>query len=89
MSTFISSSASHTGMVRKVNEDSFISRDAIGLWAVADGMGGHQAGDVASQMVTNSLNTVPASPDMGELLHATRTALLSANSELRSFNSAA
>jgi len=86
MTTFISSSASHTGMVRKVNEDSFISRDAIGLWAVADGMGGHQAGDVASQMVTNSLNTVPASPDMGELLHATRTALLSANSELISMD---
>ncbi len=86
MTSFISSSASHTGMVRKVNEDSFISRDAIGLWAVADGMGGHQAGDVASQLVTNSLNTVPASPDMGELLRATRTALLSANSELISMD---
>jgi len=69
-------------MVRKVNEDSYISRDDIGLWSVADGMGGHQAGDVASQMVTNCLDSVPFSPNIGELLQATRTALHSANSNL-------
>ncbi len=86
MSSLISSSATHTGVVRKVNEDSFISRDDIGLWAVADGMGGHQAGDVASQLVTKSLGAVSFSPDIGELLRATRTALQSANSELISMD---
>jgi len=82
MSSFRSAAATHTGMVRKVNEDSYISRDDIGLWSVADGMGGHQAGDVASQMVTNCLDSVPFSPNIGELLQATRTALHSANSKL-------
>lgn len=86
MSSFRSSAATHTGMVRKVNEDSFISRDEIGLWAVADGMGGHQAGDVASQMVTNCLDSVPVSPNIGELLQATRSALHCANSKLISMD---
>lgn len=82
MSSFKSSSATHTGMVRKVNEDSFITRDEIGLWSVADGMGGHQAGDVASQLVVRFLGNVPMGGDINELVEATETALNSANSEL-------
>ena len=86
MGSVTSSSATHTGMVRQVNEDSFISRDDIGLWAVADGMGGHQAGDIASQQVVSSLGAVPTSTDIAELLHASRMALGSANSKLISMD---
>ena len=38
----------HTGLVRELNEDSHLALPKIGLWVVADGMGGHEAGEVAS-----------------------------------------
>ena len=43
------------GKVRSVNEDSYISRPEINLWAVADGMGGHENGQWASQQIAASL----------------------------------
>jgi serine/threonine protein phosphatase PrpC len=82
MLRFKSSSATHVGMVRKLNEDSFVSRDDAGLWAVADGMGGHQAGDLASQKVVHALEQVEVAASMGDLLRATRAAIHQANAEL-------
>ncbi|QGP92992.1 Protein phosphatase PrpC [Neomoorella glycerini] len=46
---------SHTGLVRPGNEDYFISDVERGLFAVADGMGGHQAGEVASHLALRAL----------------------------------
>ncbi len=45
----------HRGTVRKINEDAFLELPTLGIWVVADGMGGHEAGDVASQLVIDSI----------------------------------
>lgn len=54
---FISAAVSDRGLSEKrpQNEDSFISLDNVGLYVVADGVGGAQAGDVASQMAVEIL----------------------------------
>ena len=49
--TFSYSGLSHTGLVRQRNEDSFLCLPEQNLWVVADGMGGHDAGDFASQTI--------------------------------------
>ena len=47
---------SDTGRVRKSNEDKFISDPEFRLFAVADGMGGHSAGEVASRLAIDTLH---------------------------------
>ncbi|HTF77758.1 MAG TPA: serine/threonine-protein phosphatase, partial [Bradyrhizobium sp.] len=49
--SFDVSSVTHAGKVRVRNEDSCLVRTDTGLWAVADGMGGHEAGDLASRIL--------------------------------------
>lgn len=49
------SAASHPGLTRSNNEDCFLSKPEQGLWLVADGMGGHEAGEVASALVRDTI----------------------------------
>ena len=52
---FRSAAASHPGKVREKNQDAFLDRPEVGVWAVADGLGGHNEGEVASRMVCDAL----------------------------------
>ena len=50
-----SASITDKGKKRKANEDALILEDALGLYVVADGMGGHRAGDIASRLVVTTV----------------------------------
>jgi type VI secretion system protein ImpM len=56
--TWRSASATSRGNVRSHNEDALLDRPDVGLWVVADGMGGHNAGDVASNMIVQTLTSL-------------------------------
>ncbi len=56
--TFRSASATHVGHVREHNEDAYLDQVDAGLWVVADGMGGHDAGEVASRMIVETLGVI-------------------------------
>jgi len=75
----------HPGKVRKHNEDSMLERPDIGdigLWVVADGMGGHSAGDVASQMITESLKRVHEGTSLPRFVDEVEDKLLEVNQRL-------
>jgi len=63
------------GKVRARNEDAFLDSPQHGLWVVADGMGGHQAGDIASQLIVASLAELPVQDDFDERLKGIRQCL--------------
>jgi serine/threonine-protein phosphatase Stp1 len=70
----------HIGCRRKKNEDSMLSRP--GLWAVADGMGGHEAGEVASSLVVEMLGGLTAEASLVSRAAAAHSTLQEANRRL-------
>jgi len=70
------------GKARKHNEDSMLDRSEIGLWVVADGMGGHDAGDVASQLIVSSLKKVHEGVTLNRYIDDIEDRLLKVNQQL-------
>ena len=79
---FISSSVSHIGHVRPHNEDAFLEKQESGLWVVADGMGGHEAGDFASQLIIDTLDKLEKSHHSESFTEDIKSALYSVNTHL-------
>ena len=79
---FLSVGRTHVGHVRELNEDALLNRPEIGLWAIADGMGGHMSGDVASASVVEALGGVRTFSSAYAFRDAATRALLSVNAEL-------
>lgn len=77
------SATTHVGKKRKVNEDSILSLPDQNIWVVSDGMGGHAAGDFASQTVVDCVALVPPHLEPAERLSGLRNALHAAHRSVR------
>jgi protein phosphatase len=77
-----SAARTHVGRVRELNEDACLELGERGLWAVADGMGGHAAGEVASRMVVDALRRVTQPESLGGLLEQVRRSMQEVNRAL-------
>lgn len=77
-------SAGHTetGKVRNHNEDAILVRDDVGLWVVADGLGGHAAGDYASGLVVERLAALPRNGSVFDFIESIEDALQRINADL-------
>lgn len=75
-------SLTDVGTVRSVNEDSVLMLPHAGLWAIADGMGGHQVGDIASRKIVDALARIPPIELLSETIDAVDDALINVNYDI-------
>ena len=77
-----------TGKVRTSNEDAHLLATDAGLWVVADGMGGHSHGELASRMVVESLSSCSSDEDLHKVVARVVQSLEEVNRSLREFAAA-
>jgi type VI secretion system protein ImpM len=83
-----SSAVSDAGRVRDENQDAFVERSDAGLWLVADGMGGHEGGKMASELIAQGVKRLAPKEDLQDLARDVARAIATANAELRSVGEA-
>jgi protein phosphatase/serine/threonine-protein phosphatase Stp1 len=76
------SARTHVGLRRKVNEDSILVLAESRIWVVSDGMGGHEAGDWASQLVVDRVALIPEGLEPAAKMNALRAALQEAHATI-------
>ncbi|RKT46314.1 PP2C family protein-serine/threonine phosphatase [Thiocapsa rosea] len=77
-----SAGVTHPGRVRDVNQDAYLDRPDLGLWAVADGMGGHSDGGMASRMLVEGLGRMGRLDLLGSSVESVRNILQEVNRRL-------
>lgn len=80
---WLSWAATDVGKQRNRNEDAVLNRPEAGLWAIADGMGGHEAGDIASQLVVESLESITCTDNLETSIEKVANCLQTVNTDLR------
>jgi serine/threonine protein phosphatase PrpC len=79
---FETGTATHTGRVREVNEDGLFAEPEWGVWLVADGMGGHENGRLASATIVEEVSTIGNAVSAPDLLARFRDRIFRANAKL-------
>ena len=78
---------SHAGRVRELNEDRYLVKSESGVFAVADGMGGHEAGELASSSIVEHLKSIGVPSSAPDLRARFEDRVMIANREIREISS--